>query len=441
VSPDRDAPAWLGAHTAPGIRWGLERTRSLLAGAGDPHRRFASVLVGGTNGKGSVCALLEAVLLRACGGALRVGTYTSPHLVSFRERIRVDGRPVGMAELEAAAERLRPAAIAQGATYFEAATVLGFDLFAEQAVDVAVVEVGMGGRLDATNVLDPLVTAVTQVALDHTEILGDTLEDIAGEKAGIFRAGVPALTAERGGEALAALREGAARAGTVLHTLEEMAELEEVRLEATGTSFVLRSRAWGERRLRVPLAGAHQARNAALAAEILARLPDGLRPSGEELDAGFGAASWPGRLQTLDAGGTRCILDVAHNPDGARALAAALEALDPPRPVVLLLSVLADKELEGIVTPLLPLIDAVVATVAPSSPPERRRDLVELERALVRLGARAHSVPELGAAFERARTLAPHGTVLVSGSIHTVGDVLAYLGMSPGAPMLDPAAA
>jgi dihydrofolate synthase / folylpolyglutamate synthase len=440
VSRD-DAPRWLGAHTAPGIRWGLERTRSLLAGAGDPHRRFASLLVGGTNGKGSVCALLEAVLLRARGGSLRVGAYTSPHLVSFRERIRVGGRPVDAPVLADAAERLRPAAQAAGATYFEAATVLAFDLFAAQGVEIAAVEVGMGGRLDATNVVEPLVTAVTQVALDHTEMLGGTLGAIAGEKAGIFRTGVPALTAELGEEALGVLRAGAKRAGTRLQTLEELTEVVNPHPGARGTSFTLRSRFWGTRSVRLRLAGAHQLRNAALAAEILGMLPEHLRPAWEEVEDGFAAAVWPGRLQQLDVGGTRCILDIAHNPHGATALGAALAQLEPPRPRVLLLSVLADKDLSGILGPLLPLVDSVVVTVAPSSPPDRRRDLEELEGALRREGARVCAVADLEAAFEHAVALAPGGTVLVTGSIHTVGDVLAHLDAAPYAGALDPASA
>jgi dihydrofolate synthase / folylpolyglutamate synthase len=426
-----DAPHWLGAHAAPGIRWGLERTRSLLAGAADPHRRFASLLVGGTNGKGSVCALLEAVLIRASGGALRVGAYTSPHLVSFRERIRVDGKPIAADELAAEAERLRPAAQEAGASYFEAATVLGFQLFAAREVDVAVVEVGMGGRLDATNVLEPLATAVTQVALDHTEMLGDSLAAIAGEKAGIFRAGVPALTAEREAEPLAALREGAARAGAALRTLDELAAIGDVRVSEAGTTFTLDSATWGERRVRVALAGAHQARNAALAAEILGVLPPRLRPAWSEVEEGLSAVVWPGRMQQVELGGARCILDIAHNPDGARALAAALRALRPPRPRVLVLAVLADKDLEGIASPLLPLVDEVVVTAAPSAPPERRRAPAELERELRRLGARVSAEPDLGEAFERARRRAPQGTVLVTGSIHTVGDVLAHLGLRP----------
>jgi len=198
-----------------------------------------------------------------------------------------------------------------------------------------------------------------------------------------------------------------------------------------GTDFPLDSATWGERQLRVALAGAHQARNAALAAEILGALPPRLRPRWSEVEEGLAGVVWPGRLQQVELGGTRCILDVAHNPAGAVTLAAALRALDLPRPRVLLLAVLADKDLEGIVSPLLPLVDEVVVTAAPSAPAERRRTPAELERELRRLGAKVSAVADIGEAFESARGLAPRGTVLVTGSIHTVGDVLAHLGLSP----------
>src|SRR5690606_5675739 len=183
---------WLFARTSGGIRWGLERTEELLAGVGDPHRHFRSVLIGGTNGKGSVAALCDSVLREAAGG--RIGLYTSPHLVSFSERIRVDGVPVADDVLAAAAARLRASIERTGASFFEATTAMALLAFADAGVEMAVVEVGLGGRLDATNLLTPLVTAVTNVARDHEEYLGDDLAGIAREKGGIFKEGVPALT-------------------------------------------------------------------------------------------------------------------------------------------------------------------------------------------------------------------------------------------------------
>src|SRR5215216_213123 len=204
--------AWLFARPTGGIRWGLERTLELLAGVGDPHRRFRSLHVGGTNGKGSVAALCDAAL-RAADPSRTVGLYTSPHLVSFDERIRIGGRTVERELLLACEARLRPEIERTGASFFEATTAIAFLCFAEAGVEAAVVEVGLGGRLDSTNVLEPEACAVTNVARDHTEYLGETLEEIAAEKAGIFKPGVPAVIGERDPHIRSVLAERAHAAG------------------------------------------------------------------------------------------------------------------------------------------------------------------------------------------------------------------------------------
>lgn len=425
-----DPLAWLYGRTTGGIRWGLERTEELLAGAGDPHRRFRALHVGGTNGKGSVAALCEAALLGAFPGR-PVGTYTSPHLVRFAERIRVGGAPADDALLARCVERLRPEIERTGATFFEAATAAAFLCFAEAGVELAVVEVGLGGRLDSTNVVSPLVTAVTNVARDHTEHLGDTPGEIAWEKAGIWKPGVPAITAESDPAALRVLRERAAAVGAPFSALDEAAAVEDVRVSAAGTAFRLRSAAWGDRPLRTRLVGAHQARNAALAAELLALLPAGLRPGWEAVERGFAAARWPGRFQVEELRGTTFVLDVAHNPAGVAALAAALDAVELPRPLVLVAGILSDKEWSDMLPPLLARADAAVLTVAPSAPEARRWDPEAVAAALpagLRIPVRV--IPELEAALSRATTLAPYGTVLVTGSVHTVGDALAVLGLA-----------
>ncbi|HEX5726092.1 MAG TPA: Mur ligase family protein [Longimicrobiaceae bacterium] len=416
--------AWLFDRPAGGIRWGLERTEALLAGVGDPHRRFRSLHVGGTNGKGSVSALCEAAL-RAAHPGRAVGLYTSPHLVSFAERIRIGGRPVERGALLACEARLRPEIERSGASFFEGTTAIAFLCLAEAGVEVAVVEVGLGGRLDATNVVHPVAAAVTNVARDHVEYLGDSLEEIAREKAGIFKPGVPVVVGESDPVPLAVLRRRAAEVGAPLAVLDEVARVEAVRVSLEGTRFRLRSERWGARPLRVPLPGAHQARNAALAAELLGLLPDDLRPEWEAVEAGFAAARWPGRMQVEVRGGLTWIFDVAHNPAGVAALAAALDALSPPRPLVLVAAILADKAWGEMLPPLLARADAAILTVAPSSPPARRWDPEAAARALG--DARVRVIPELEDALRRAETLAPYGTVLVTGSVHTVGDALAAL--------------
>lgn len=421
-----DPLSWLAEKTSAGVRWGVERTEALLAGVGDPHRHFRALHIGGTNGKGSVAALCDSAL-RAAGGA-RVGLYTSPHLVRFAERIQVDGAPVDEALLMDSLAHLRPEIERSGATFFEAATALALLCFAEAGVEVAVVEVGLGGRLDATRVVTPIVTAVTQIARDHEEYLGSSLEVIAAEKAGIWRSGVPAITAETAPALLAVLRERAAEAGAPFIVLDGIAAVDTVEMGMEGTRFQLTSTAWGERRVWTPLVGAHQVRNAALAAEILALLPGDLLPEWEAVAAGFASVRWPGRFQVERVRGTTWIFDVAHNPAGAAALAATLKQVAPPRPRVLVAGILADKAWPEMLPPLLAEVDAVVLTVPPSAPAARRWQPEAVAAALASTSVPVRVIPDLGDALSRASTLAPHGTVLVTGSVHTVGDALAVTG-------------
>lgn len=420
---------WLFARTSGGIRWGLERTEELLAGVGDPHRLFRSVHIGGTNGKGSVAALCESALLaRANGG--RIGMYTSPHLISFAERVRVDGRPVPEEVLAEAARRLRPEIERTGATFFEATTAIAFLVFAEAEVDVAVVEVGLGGRLDSTNVLWPLVTAVTNIAMDHAEYLGDTLESIAAEKAGIFKPGVPAISGLEDAALEEVLRSRAAGVGAVFKSLDALVKLDAMETGVWGTRATVESQAWGRLKLEIALPGEHQARNAMMAAEVLGALPAPMRPSRAELISGFDAARWPGRLQVERIRGTTWVLDVAHNAAGASTLANALPKMELPRPWVLIAGILADKGWTEMLPPLMRLADAVVLTVPTSAPAGRRWDAAAAASWAAESGFGAPRViDDFDAALQRAETLAPHGSVIVTGSVHTVGDAMRRLGI------------
>lgn len=441
--PDSDPlAARLFPPLATGVEWGLDRVRTLLSGAGDPHLRYPTLHVGGTNGKGSVSATLASVL-RASG--LRVGLYTSPHLCSFAERIQVDGVPAGGDALMATADELRPAFTTVGPTFFEAATVLALAHFAREGVDVAVLEVGLGGRLDATNVVRPLVTAITGVAMDHTEYLGPTLPDIAREKAGIAKAGVPLLTAETEPEVLEVFRAAADRVGAPFLPLNPAAELRDVEVEPDHTAFTLETGPWGTLRLRTPLPGAHQAVNTALAVRVLASLPPELRPSAGAVTLGVRSVRWPGRLQVERVEGTDWVLDVAHNVAGAVALAAALERFDPVRPRVVVAGVLGDKDWRSMLPPVFRLADRAILTQPPSAPPTRRWDPAEAAAEVSREGVETplEIEPDFVRALERARELAAGGTVVVTGSCHTVGDALLVLGIAPyGAPrsLADPPA-
>lgn len=418
---------------ATGVEWGLDRVRTLLAAAGDPHLRYPTLHVGGTNGKGSVSATLASVL-RASG--LRVGLYTSPHLCSFAERIQVDGVPAEPASLLATADDLRDRFTAVGPSFFEAATVLALTHFAREGVDVAVLEVGLGGRLDATNVVRPLVTAITGVAMDHTEYLGPTLVEIAREKAGIAKAGIPLLTAETDPDVREVLRQAAERVGAPFHAMDPSTEVRDLELALDHTAFSLDTGPWGRVRLRTPLAGVHQAVNAALAVRVLASLPPELRPDAAALVQGVESVRWPGRLQVERVGGVCWVLDVAHNVAGATALAAALERLELPPPRVVVAGVLGDKDWRSMLPQVFRLAGRAILTQPPSAPPARRWDPVEAAAAVREDGVSTpiDIEPDFARALERAREEAAGGTVVVTGSCHTVGDALGVLGIAPYGP-------
>ena len=350
---------------------------------GAPERRFPSVHVGGTNGKGSTCALITAAL---SARGFRVGTYTSPHLVSVRERVVVDGVPIDADAFAEWTAFLRPHIERLDASFFEATTAIAFADLAARGVDIAIVEVGLGGRLDATNVITPLASVVTKIARDHTEYLGPDLASIAREKAGIAKADVPFITGERD----PALRE-------VLVTEAESRRAKPVVLVDT-------SRPAGG---PLGLLGAHQEANAwvALAALDALRPPFGSPPlprlAGEEWPKGFADAYAPGRFDVRG----RWIYDVAHNPDGA--------------------GVLGDKDYIGMITILAPEIDRFVFATPASAPPSRRWSLGALETELAHHRVAALFEPDFDRALERVEEGA--ATVVVTGSFHTVGDALARL--------------
>jgi dihydrofolate synthase / folylpolyglutamate synthase len=420
---------------AGGIRWGLDRTERMLAAVGDPHRKYRVVHVGGTNGKGSVAAHIDSVL-RADGR--RVGLYTSPHLCSFRERIRIGGVPITESALLAAAGRLWPHIQVEQASFFEATTAIAFLALADAGVDTAIVEVGLGGRLDSTNVVAPDVVVLTNVSLDHVQLLGPGIEDVAREKAGIIKRGVPLVTAECAGPAGDVIRATATRMDAPIRCMRADA-IEDVKVAPDGTSFVLPATGWGELTLRTPLAGAHQATNAALAVHALDSCRP-LRPGRNALVSGIAGTRWPGRLQLEKVAGVDWVFDVAHNVAGMEALVAAVRALGLPRPLCTVVGVLGDKDWGGMLTPLYAVSDHVLLTSPPSAPHDRRWDPGRVLRAAP--SERAGIATDFGAALDQAYRLAlSHGgAVLVTGSFHTVGDALASLRLCTSDEPIAPAA-
>ena len=403
-----------------GIRLDLGPAERLLDAAGRPHERYRVIHVGGTNGKGSTAAML-ASMLGAAGYS--VGLYTSPHLIDFTERIRVDGRPIGRDQVVGLTEDLRavlPADIEP--TFFEFTTAMAFLAFARAAVDVAVVEVGMGGRLDATNVVRPLVSVVTNVDLDHQRYLGDTVGAIAREKAGIIKPGVPVVTGAAHPDALAVLAEVATGRGSSLTVVGR-----DVRV--TGPSPALFAYEGVAERLddlTCPLLGRHQMTNAATALAAIEHARDrGLFVPSDAIRRGLARVRWEGRLEVVKSR-PLILVDGAHNPAGADALAEFLRAERARRPgarLVVVFGILAEKDLRGIIDRVGPLADEVVLT---ESGYHRAASVEALRAAASSLTVPVRLVPDLARAVEETEArLAADDWCVVTGSLYTVGEVKA----------------
>jgi dihydrofolate synthase / folylpolyglutamate synthase len=434
-----------------GIRLGLGRTQALLHALGDPQLAVRGALVAGTNGKGSVLALAGAAL-RAAG--LRVGETPKPHLVSYRERIVVDGRPIAAADFTRQVSAVLAVAddVARrhgDPTEFELLTAVVFRHFAEVGLDVALVEVGLGGRLDATHVWDGGVAAVTNVALDHTDRLGPTIVAIAREKAAIIEHGDLAVTGATG-EALAVIERRARRVGAPL-TVVEPAHV--VAVDRDG----LMVRLPGLGTTRVGLRGRHQAANVAVADAILDALETAgiARATAAARRHGYAHAVWPGRLELLDVpGGRQVLLDGAHNPAGAAALADALTDLQPHLPPggppTLVTASMADKDVDGVIAALSAAPALAGATVVATGLPDLPRavpaaDLAAAWRRLAPGVGEVLSIADPIAALDRA--LAGHaGLTIVAGSLYLVGAIRAHLvddpalhdPVAPGRPVVGP---
>lgn len=400
-------------------RLGLDGTRALLGALGNPERRFRAVHVAGTNGKGSTCALVERVLREA--GA-RTGLFTSPHLVDFRERIRVNGRWADEGWLFRQLERIASLPEGRDRTFFEVATALGFLWFAEQGVEWAVVEVGLGGRLDTTNVITPEVSVITPIGLDHTEILGDSVGKIAAEKAGIIKPGVPVVSAETSSEAGTVI---AAVAGARGAPLADAGRETPVTRVAGGVRAD--TRRWGVLELPTGMRLLGPA-NAACALGALGTLAaKGVRIDAAAVRAGFANVRWPGRLEPAPGDG-RLWWDGAHNASGARALAEAWagEGLGPPGAIVLAVS--RDKDVAAMLDSLRPVGPATL--VATRTRSERAREPAAVREAATGLGWRARAAPSVVDACREA--LAGGGRVLLTGSLFAVGEAMEAFGGAPG---------
>lgn len=430
----------LNARARFGMVLGLDRMEAALRELDHPERAFRAVHVTGSNGKGSVCAMVEAM---ARAGGLRTGLFTSPHLWRFAERIQIDRAPIEDALFAEVLDRSLRAAGGE-LTFFEVLTLAGFAAFRGAAVDLAIVEVGLGGRLDATNTLPaPLVTAITSVSLEHTEVLGDTIAKIASEKAGIFKRGCPVVLGALPEEAEQTAIEIAARVGAgpvqIIRNASDPRPAE-VRVGGTGDAALVTG---GGRRAagRMGLVGAHQHRNAGVACAMAWILGNSFAGVTDEAIARGLGATWPLRMERVahargDGATVEVLFDGAHNPEGARALAEATKSLDPPwdpARTVLVFGALADKPYEEMLRVLGPLADRRIyaepnldagAKGHGNARPRRSAPLATLAGTLTGEG-----IVDAGAALDHALRIAPAGgRVLVAGSLYMVAEARARLG-------------
>lgn len=413
-----------------GIKFGLDNIRALLARLGNPERGYQTIHVAGTNGKGSVTAMVDAAL-RA--GGHRSARYTSPHLLDLSERYVIDGRPVDREPLVAAAADVRDtieAMVADGSldvhpTYFEATTAIGFELFRRASVDVAVIEVGLGGRLDATNVLSPVATAITSIAFDHEQYLGRTLAGIAGEKAGIVKPGVPVVVGPLAPEALAAIDKRARDLGAPLTIATD-------RVSATPAAdgrVRLRSAGHDYGAIRLALRGRHQVSNAAVAVALLELVDErGIGVPPDAVVRALESVWWPGRLDVQRfPDGREAVLDAAHNGEGAAALAEYLRGSGGRLPIVF--AAMRDKDVPTMFGEILPLASVLVLT-RPDTMRAAEPDTLAAEARRVRPDVEIVIEPSVPSAIRAAWDRAPR--IAIAGSIFLLGEVYKELGgLSP----------
>ncbi len=437
-------------------RFNLERMEAFLKLLGEPHRQYPVIHVAGTKGKGSTAAMMASSLLAA---GYRVGLYSSPHLQEYTERLQVNGQPIEKGELAELVETIKPlVAQVEHLTTFEITTALGFLHFANQKVDAAIIEVGMGGRLDATNVVNPLVSVITSLSMDHMGVLGDTLPKIAFEKAGIIKLGRPVVLAVQRDDARQVIEQVAGERGCPLVEIGRDYQYAPGSHSLKGQTFQVWKSGDRPQVFSTPLLGLHQVENAATAYAALRTASEhGLRVTNEDMRKGFASVSWPGRFEVLRAGSSLApaagdlpaacelpaaddlpaavelpviIIDSAHNRDSALRLRQALDDYLPGRPVVLVFGASEDKDIEGMFTELMPRVSVLIATqsIHPRAAPADR--LVEIAQPYGRPADAVVPVEKaLQAAIKAAReySTAPNNAqpavILVSGSIFVAAAV------------------
>jgi len=410
--------------------YSLERVEELLELLGNPHKRFPSVVISGTKGKGSTAAILASILTAA---GRKTGLFTSPHLVSLRERIKIGTSPISAGQFKKNLSLIKNAVEAsglKGLTFFEVLTGAAFLYFADRKIDVAVLEVGLGGRLDAVNVVDQILSVMTPISYDHTQLLGKSIRAIAKEKCGIVKRAVPLVSAPQTEEAEQVIRSAAVRKGSELFFTGKDIDYKNLKISASGTSFDARI---GRRRykdLHMPLIGRHQAENAlaAITAAGIAGERSGLKIRESDVRNGLSRVKLAGRFQIFSKG-PYLILDGAHNRASAQALSDTFKRLFG-KVSVLVFGISSDKDIEGVARILCPLADSVIFTNADS---QRAEPGAALARRLKGFCRDCYTAPDIKDALTFAKAISGmKDVILVTGSFFLVGEALKHLGAKTG---------
>jgi len=405
-----------------GMVFGLENITRLLQALGDPHLDLKVIHVGGTNGKGSVSAMIASILQEE---GYKVGLYTSPHLISFTERIQINGAEITWAEVVELTDLLRRRVeeehIPPRFTFFDFTTALAMYYFARRKVDVSILEVGLGGRLDSTNVVSPLITVVTNVSRDHLDILGERIEDIAREKAGIVKQGIPLMSGVTQPEVISILEQECIKKGAPLRLIGRDFQGEQI---ASGT-FTFHGRAWRLADIKLGLAGAFQITNATMALAALEELgQSGYRVGEKSIYSGLAKVRWPGRLELIPTA-PGILLDGAHNPDAARVLKACLEEEFDYRRLYMVMGIMEDKEVAIILSELAPLADMLIASSPHNPRALSAQQLAEIARNYCK---EVQVIEDVGQGVAHAREKAHEDDlIVVTGSLYTVGEARDYL--------------
>jgi dihydrofolate synthase/folylpolyglutamate synthase len=405
-----------------GIKLDLSNITAILRRLGNPHEGFPSVHIAGTNGKGSVAAMLHSIL---CEAGYKVGMYTSPHLVDFRERVRVGQELIEKDSISDFVRKLNDEIDQRGYTFFEVTTAMAFEYLASKKVDLAVVEVGLGGRLDATNMITPLISIITNIGLEHTKHLGDVIPQIANEKAGIVKRGVPTITAVEQPEAFEAIRAVCAQRKSELIRVQDSSNYSISDFSIYGSIFNFFSNSLECHDLELNLAGEHQVRNAVTALTAVQKLAElGWKVEEESIRRGLRKVNWRARLEVF---GTKplVLLDVAHNPPGMKALIQTLDQFFPEKRIFFVFGVMEDKDHKTMLKEICKKAEFLVLT-RPNY--KRAAEPEDLKEMVIKEDIPFEIVPEIKQAYLYAlKKTKTYGIVCITGSHFTVGELLGSL--------------